>query len=242
MKNRLLISLGVSALLVASASAQIAGSLHDLGFGADDFDNVSDNQQICVYCHTPHGSNAAFEGAPLWNKPSTGTTFTMYGTTVAGTAVTGVGGQPGGASLACLSCHDGTSAFNVVINAPGSGGYNPTVGTEIGKDRSMTDILKAVGSTDGGITNTLTNDHPISVVYTYTGSSLTSPANLKDPTTPITGWENASTINDLLRVGSDGIGRVECGSCHDPHLGQARTFLRAMSNDGSQMCFTCHDK
>lgn len=47
------------------------------------------------------------------------------------------------------------------------------------------------------------------------------------------------TIADDLLVN----GRVECSSCHDPHAahGSGTTRLR-MSNEGSRLCLTCHDR
>ncbi len=246
MKKKILLGLGASLLMTSGLNAQIFGSLHDLGTSADDVGNIPDNSQICVYCHTPHGADSSFDGAPLWNKPATSTTFTMYGATATGTAGSTIAGTltdatPTGASMACLTCHDGVSALNSVINAPGTGNYDPTgASNKIGKNRTMTDFVKAVGS--AAFSESLTNDHPISIPYIYNGSPETSPASLRDPSTPIIGFENATTIADLLRTGADGIAKVQCSSCHDPHLGQATTFLRSINNNGSKLCLTCHAK
>ncbi len=78
---------------------------------------------VCVYCHTPHGSNATV-GAPLWNRLlPTGASFTTYsalGTSTLNETVY----NPGAGSLPCLSCHDGTQAVDAILNMPGSGGYS----------------------------------------------------------------------------------------------------------------------
>ncbi len=229
MRKRLLLGVGLITLLSSTLSAQIAGTKHDLGTGYG-----NDNDEICVYCHTPHASNAEFVGAPLWNKPTTGTTFTMYGAsaegvpgqTIAGTATDAT---PTGASLACLSCHDGVSAMNTVVNAPGSGGYN-TSGTLIGNDSFNEERMGLSNVRSIGANGDLTNDHPISITY------VEGAASLKPKDTPITGWNQASTINDLLRNG-----KVQCVSCHDPHYPRWGTFLRT-NNGGSELCKTCHDK
>lgn len=81
----------------------------------------NDYAEVCVYCHTPHGANANV-ALPLWNRTIKSTTYTTYAelrTTSLTQAVT----QPGANSLACLSCHDGQTAVDSIINMPGSGGY-----------------------------------------------------------------------------------------------------------------------
>ncbi|MBI5588207.1 MAG: hypothetical protein HY889_07570, partial [Deltaproteobacteria bacterium] len=74
--------------------------------------------EICVFCHTPHHTNTNLAPAPLWNRVNVTATYTAYGTTLGGTSVTAVGGV----SLACLSCHDGVTTFDNLVNAPGAGG------------------------------------------------------------------------------------------------------------------------
>ena len=71
----------------------------------------------------------------------------------------------------------------------------------------------------------LRNDHPISVTYD----------NVADPAF------NAKTgekIDNLLPLYS---GRVECGTCHNPHNTTNTQFLRR-SNSSSNLCKTCHIK
>lgn len=76
-------------------------------------------QQVCVYCHTPHGANQNI-GAPLWNRTVRATTYTLYTQQTLSQNAT----QPGPNSLTCLSCHDGQTAVDSIVNMPGSGGYN----------------------------------------------------------------------------------------------------------------------
>ncbi len=228
MRTKFFLGIGVLTLLTSTLFASIVGTKHDLGTGYG-----NDNDEVCVYCHTPHASNVEFTGAPLWNKPTTGTTFTMYGAsaegvpgqTIAGTATDAT---PTGASLACLSCHDGVSAMNTVVNAPGSGGYNAS-GTLIGNDDFKPDRMNDTAKTIG-LYGDLTNDHPVSITY------VEGAASLRPKDTAITGWNRATTINDLLRNG-----KVQCVSCHDPHYPRWGTFLRH-SSKGSELCKTCHAK
>ena len=107
----------------------MAASRHNLSSSGWPFRN-QDTTEICVFCHTPHNANTG--PAPLWNKTSATTSFTTYGngmddldwdakTYVGKTAV----GDPGWGSLACLTCHDGVTTFDALINKPGKGIGSP---------------------------------------------------------------------------------------------------------------------
>ncbi|WP_029520625.1 cytochrome c3 family protein [Persephonella sp. IF05-L8] len=222
-------------LLTASSMAVIDGSAHDLAdpnnkIRAADPNDV--NGEICVFCHTPHGSNTDFVGAPLWNKQiTTTTTYQVYGggQTTAGTTV----GQPGDVSMACLSCHDGVNAINSIINMPGGGFTNPQL-VAFTLDGGVSTIPTGTAATmptdsRGYIGTDLRNDHPVGVVYTEGVASLR-------PTTEPLPWDSNKTIASLLRNN-----KVECVSCHDPHKGENDAFLRA-PNTNSQLCTTCHAK
>lgn len=207
-----------------------------------------DNGEICVFCHTPHAANKDIGGpVPLWNKPTSTLTFNMYGASTAGVAGSTLAGtatdeQPTDQSLACLSCHDGVSAMNSVINAPGAG--NSPNGTGLIGESSPSSMpnsqFKAIGAPkaigwDGyntiyGTDGALENDHPISIVYTPGRGSL------KEVDAELINFFGATKISDLLRDG-----KVQCVSCHDPHgTGNAR-YLRN-NNYGSTLCLGCHDK
>ncbi|MBW2294738.1 MAG: hypothetical protein JRG94_20865, partial [Deltaproteobacteria bacterium] len=118
-----LIAVATALTMVTSlAQAQIVGSQHDLGTGGGGQATTLLSGEVCVFCHTPHGSDTNV-AAPLWNKTDPGTTYTRY--SALGTAtLDGEEVAVGSVSLACLSCHDGTQAMDVVINAPGSGGWD----------------------------------------------------------------------------------------------------------------------
>jgi mono/diheme cytochrome c family protein len=83
----------------------------------------NDYQEVCVYCHTPHGANRTV-AAPLWNRTMKTTTYQTYD--LLGTSsLTQPVSQPGLNSLTCLSCHDGQTAVDSIINMPGAGRYEP---------------------------------------------------------------------------------------------------------------------
>ena len=255
-----------TAVFGANANS-IIGSPHDLS--STGMSNISGttnaNGEICVFCHTPHASNTAFNGAPLWNKKSmTSTAFTMYGAADAASTGKTIAGtdtdtDPGSPSLACLSCHDGVSSIDSIVNAPGSGSGSLLNGGIAGTDLLIGTIGNndnaAIGALSGA--NVLSDTHPISIIYggPLTGGQdyVSGPASLRPQdanlsTASGSAWSGATTVGDLLR-GPDS-DKVECGSCHDPHNGTAKTTeLRAVevnflrhSNSGSKLCIGCHDK
>ncbi|MCG7878747.1 MAG: cytochrome c3 family protein [Candidatus Thiodiazotropha endolucinida] len=197
MMNYKLILAGIAcALLFASNSqAAVRGSDHDLSAGGTAQATTSATTEVCVFCHTPHGSNTAVS-APLWNKASPATAYTRYsdlGTaTLDGSEVT-----VGSVSLACLSCHDGTQAMDVVVNAPGSGGW-AAAGTEI--DAVAISAMTNTGGAPIPMLGTdLRNDHPISIAYAGGGCGVGV-----DPCTPSTGATADRDFNDAQHATING--------------------------------------
>ncbi len=261
------------ALLLAgfSVQAQVVGSQHDLTTGGTGQGGTGNTDQVCVFCHTPHGSDTSAP-VPLWNKVlGAPGSYTQY-STLATPSFDSAEAPVGSVSLACLSCHDGTQAMDVVINGPGSGNYNPA-GSEIDPIGIgvMTGAPVPVLGTD------LTNDHPISMQYGGGGvNTTTHPADgtfagtLNDPdfNMPERVTLNGQPIwwvdgplgaagdrekTDMLLYTRDEAtvpgGQqpfVECGSCHDPHNSSTQgagsvAFLR-VANTASQVCTACHTK
>ena len=86
----------------------------------------NDYGEVCVYCHTPHGANVSTgAGMPLWNRTVDATlSYELYAKPTMGLGADQNVTHPGPASLTCLSCHDGVTAIDSIINMPGGGGYN----------------------------------------------------------------------------------------------------------------------
>lgn len=168
----------VAAGVLASqpAFAGIAETKHNLGSGGLGVNKFDGTAELCVFCHTPHGSDAT-ASVPLWNRtmaaPSTYTTYNSLGTS----SLDGKTAPVGSVSLACLSCHDGVQAMNSMINQPGSGGYNvggaELAGNWTGANQSAGKLVA------GAITNigqNLADDHPIGIQYAGGPKSGTVPA------------------------------------------------------------------
>lgn len=222
--------------LVGDAATGIAGSRHNLG-GLSMHISSQATTEICVFCHTPHHSNTTNNLRPMWNRAAiSNTSFTAYGTTASQTTISNT--DIGSVSLACLSCHDGVTTFDNVVNAPGRGGV-----TQGGSDRGYEFLLTGILVSDFMTASRLvlgldlSNDHPVSVLYGAGTAASLRPTNTTisqiDITTGLSvssiSFDNGNmgrnfwsvkgfisdraTIADLLRNG-----RVECSSCHDPHF------------------------
>lgn len=227
-----LVALGALAL-AGTAFAQIAGSAHDLS------DNFANTISACEFCHTPHNSNTNFTGGanrmPLWNRTNPATsTFTAYGTTVAGTNIVAGANTPGTNSLTCLSCHDGVSAMNST--------FTTTTETKLRAAGAYANI-NYNGASYADVGKDLRNDHPIGFVYVADRAGV-----------PASVYGNIGTGTGPFRLyGSTAVGTAtfECASCHDPHdtttgggtataagtSGQSLYFLRAPH---ASICTDCH--
>jgi predicted CXXCH cytochrome family protein len=153
----------------APALAGIKDTRHNLGTSGTWNKSAASGgtAEICVFCHTPHGSDTSAV-VPLWNKkmsdPDIYTTYNSLGTS----SLDGNTAPVGSVSLACLSCHDGTQAMNVMINKPGSGGYasgGGEFGTMVaGLGGALTNGLMPSASV-AMLSKDLQNDHPIGIQY-----------------------------------------------------------------------------
>jgi predicted CXXCH cytochrome family protein len=206
------------AFTAATSFAAITNSAHDLSgiFGTPAED------QICIFCHSPHNAIEPAAG-PLWNHTlSTVTTYTMYTGTAPGSDLQGtLAGQPSGISKLCLSCHDGT----VAIDAYGKDGV-AQVGTS--------NMGQAFGPR-ADLGTDLSNDHPISITYTTTTAQ--ADGELNDPATYIFGGE--PIINNLDND------QLQCSTCHDVHNGpnvELNPKLLRADTAGSAVCLACHAK
>ncbi len=209
--------LGLSLCFLPAIFGLIQNSHHDFrGAGWSD-------GEICNVCHTPHNADILITDAPLWDHESTAAAYTVYSSTTMDASVL----QPNGHSKLCLSCHDGTVAID---------SYGGTAGTA---------FLDA--SRFGYFGTDLAPHHPISFSYDTTLS--TNDGELHDPAVTATGL--GGTISDDLLFGN----LLECSSCHDVHVsrntagtctgchfGGNGTLSLRMSNNGSALCMTCHDK
>lgn len=245
----------VSSYPAGALANGVATSRHNLG-SLGRVIRSTGTTEICVFCHTPHHANQTNGLAPLWNRGTqTPGSYTAYGTTLGGSTISTVGG----ASLACLSCHDGVTTFDTLVNAPGKGGINPggfdlnwkfdmpssqpglTPNTFIDHfsapsclpchNHSAADLGGQISRFIIG--QDLTNDHPVSVPYTVGRASL-RPTN-----TLISGIDLTSNLAASAPTAFGG------------NLAQNRWAIKGRISDtatiadllrgGNVECSSCHD-
>ncbi|HEC17001.1 MAG TPA: hypothetical protein ENI99_10610 [Sedimenticola sp.] len=230
----------------AAAAGTIVGSKHDLstsGYYAA-LASASTSDEICIFCHTPHGFNDDLDNdgvqdqksttrapAPLWNRritPGMGT-FTVYSSPTLNTTCDAT---PSPISLVCLSCHDeglaGAGAGGVVdgtdmhnlVNDSNRGNAEPNCGACHPDGGELPGTWWQIGPD-------LSNDHPVSMTY----PTAAEDPGFNIPPSLVTGWSDVKLF----------YGRVECPSCHNPHDPTNAPFLRKTLDDSS-LCITCHQK
>ena len=252
--------LGLSTATYAERISDIRNTRHNfsatvipiLPHGAQRNAAASSESQICAFCHTPHGATKAPK-APLWNRKLSGVTYTPYNS---GSLDAIDLGQPRAKSKLCLSCHDGTLALGTVnvLNRV----ENPNVdftGPGIGPGDTIPEGLGPTTGFTRELGVDLTNDHPIS--FTFDSAQAARDGELYDPATVTQVGERRHDEgrSPLLPLEE---GRVECVSCHDPHIrdtsGENIKFLRvnrfqtaepvqnSFDEKSDIICLACHDK
>lgn len=218
--NRFFVIVFALSLLVKCpvlGQASIRNSKHDLSVSSLASIKAQSEQEVCVFCHTPHKSSAA---AQLWNHQATSANYTLYSSDYLTAKTYPSPAQPNAKSKLCMSCHDGTIALGSVFNSTGSG-----TTSSITMSGSVTTM--PTGST-GYLGTVLTDDHPVGFGYD----------NSKDPELAVRGWP----WNTAVKLDPDAsTGKVECHTCHEPHNNQFGKFIR-ISNSDAALCTFCHTK
>jgi predicted CXXCH cytochrome family protein len=194
----LVAALALSAGPGAAGADSVVNTPHNLSVSGPGPVTATTETQVCVFCHTPHDSNPA---GPLWNHQlSSGVTYIKYTspTMVAYTSQSGAP-DPNGGSKLCLSCHDGTVALGAVQSRAAP------IQLAGGK------VQMAPGDT-GYIGTDLSATHPISFVVT---DQIVATNNANNPSG--LALNSVSEMRADPEVHLDGLDRVQCTSCHNPH-------------------------
>jgi predicted CXXCH cytochrome family protein len=226
----------------AQTTSVVAGGPHDLSAGsALRNSNTTIDGQTCIFCHTPHGGSNTIA---LWNRSApSGASYQLY-TSSTTSSTTTTANLAASNSGACLSCHDGTIAVDVLSDVNGLA-FGPAVSFTKQGTAKATYSTVATGANNlmnGGLPflgSDMRNDHPVAIVYetarlAKTGEYVTQVAS----GTKIT----VGSSSPLPLYGtSAATATVECASCHNAHNNSLGNFLRK-ANTGSQMCLSCHIK
>lgn len=238
----------------ADRISDIRNTVHNLSATGPGSVRAVSEDEVCVFCHTPHAAEAAAP-APLWNRKLSGATYTPY--TSSSMDALGLG-QPGGSSKLCLSCHDGTLAIGAVNVLNGAftdqdpttpdipmTGTGPGAGMPVGEGETS-GFTRKLG-TD------LRNDHPIS--FSYDDNLALNDGELRVPGTNLHIQNRVPGVRPDVPLEDN---QLQCTSCHDPHirdtLGTNIKFLRlhrfqqiepaegSFEKTSDIMCLACHKK
>ncbi len=232
-------------VLLGQASS-VVNSPHNLSASGPGAIRASGEQEVCIFCHTPHNATPV---QPLWNRHLPVNAYTVYSSS----SLQASPGQPTGSSKLCLSCHDGTIALGSVVSR--------------GQPIMMAGGITTLPPGQSNLGTDLSDDHPISFRYdshlVTRNQKLTHPGALP-PRVRLDGREElqCTTCHDAHdnSFGSflvmdnthsqlcgtchnQGMttveGHVQCGSCHQPHSAPSGPHLLRGSNVSST-CLTCH--
>jgi predicted CXXCH cytochrome family protein len=225
--KRLFTALVVALLVVAASGAALAlvgnikNTKHDLSSGSTATTKSTNENEICVFCHTPHRARVA---VPLWNRDASSASYTTYNSTTIQGVRDSITGSSSNISVLCLSCHDGTISLGAIVN------NYPAGAMARDQDPAMTGSVAAgptppAGSLTGTYTKLGTNlagTHPIAIAYNTTPGDLVATASIG----PCELFNN----------------KVECSSCHAVHGGTGHEPFLRVTMTGSALCLKCHLK
>lgn len=198
-------------------------------YKASSGDPLGRDEQICVFCHTPHNS---VPQSTLWNrKDTTRTFFDHYSSRTLVIDNPNVRSKsqyfqgPNGSSRLCMSCHDGMTALGAVW----VGGSNIPFPANMDKIAYLN----------------MSSHHPVSFVY---DQSVLAAITLKKMDE---GYQ-VPRLNSAVKL--DKLSRMQCTSCHDPHQDQSdqdakQSFIDVnhrdpwpfwVGDDHDSVCMECH--
>jgi predicted CXXCH cytochrome family protein len=229
----------------------IVDSVHNLSAGGPGTVKAAGENQVCIFCHTPHNATPV---QPLWNRAMPVSSYKVY----TSNSLKAQPGQPTGTSKLCLSCHDGTIALGSVNSR-----QQPIM---------MAGGITTIPPGASNLGTDLSDDHPISFVYN--AALVTKNPKLKDPwTLPgnvrldggkelqcttchdahnnqygnflVMSNQNSELCNTCHAMGPKGnitdiTAHNPCASCHKTHTAPSGPYLLA-AEKVSDTCLACHD-
>lgn len=231
---------------VAPSGANIRETRHNLSPGARSRQVTSENlltaepvlkssstSEICVYCHTPHGSVTGAD-KPLWNRQDSNETYSPYTSSSLNATDLDMSNLATPSKL-CLSCHDGSIAIGAVANAPGSGVGSQIAfpaanfGTTAPPVAGSMPLGRNQSTAEHGFTrrlgNDLRNDHPIA--FTYDAALAVADGELRNPSGSISPTMIANRVLGSPKPNFPlSGGQVQCSTCHDPHRNTQKFLLK----------------
>jgi predicted CXXCH cytochrome family protein len=238
---------GASTVLMAQDANTILNSAHNLSASGPGAIRATTQQQVCIFCHTPHNASPI---QPLWNRHMPVTTYTVYSSN----SLDALPGQPTGSSKLCLSCHDGTVALGSVVsqNQPImiAGGIttlpkgSTNLGTDLSDDHPVSfryDTLLASQDTNLADPGLLPQNVPLDRAQEMQCTSCHDAHNNQYGQFLVMDNQNSQLCATCHKTGPTSItAHSDCASCHQVHTAPSGPYLLMAATVG-QTCQTCHD-
>ena len=232
--------------LEGARGSSVVNTPHNLSAGGPGNVRASSEQQVCIFCHTPHHASST---QPLWNRRSLPGGYTPYRST----SLDAQPGQPTGSSKLCLSCHDGTIALGDVVSR--------------GQPIAMAGGMTTLPPGHANIGTNLSDDHPVS--FKYDSALVGKDPKLKDPASLPPGVRldaqeelqctschephdnsrgnflvmdnaNSQLCNSCHQVADTTVTHhQQCADCHKQHTAPSGPFLLRQATT-TQTCTLCH--
>ena len=203
--SRIMIILAGLLIPLLLPAQSVVNTVHNLSVSGPGTLKAAGESEICIFCHTPHRSHPQ---SPLWNRNDPGLNYTLYNSSTTQAAP----GQPDGAAMLCLSCHDGTIALGEVLSRP-----SPI---------PFVNGVTVMPPGNANLSTDLSDDHPVS--FHYSATLAAEDGELADP----------ATLTGPVRLENE---QLQCTACHDPHRNPFSDFL-TVSTLQSELCAYCHQK
>ncbi len=152
-KKRIVLMLVFILCPVCILAQGLINSKHNLSVSGQSLAKSGGESDMCRFCHTTHISRPK---PAQWRKNDTGQNYILYSSST----IQALPGQPTGASLLCLSCHDGTIALG-------------------SSETSLSANSLSMMPNKANLTTDLSDDHPIS--FTYNSTLALANRELADP-------------------------------------------------------------
>lgn len=231
---------------LAQQGKSIQHSKHNLSASGPGAVRASSEQEVCIFCHTPHNASPV---QPAWNRNNPVSAYIVYSSQ----SMDAAPGQPTGDSKLCLSCHDGSIA----------------VGSVLSRDQEivMSGGTRTLPAGKSNLGTDLSDDHPIS--FRYDSSLASKDVKLKDPSQLpqqvkldsrgemqctschdahddsngkflVMDNSNSQLCASCHRISETSIlSHTNCNSCHVPHSSPSGPYLLTGANI-SETCLQCH--
>jgi len=215
------IAMAASASAFAAQQEGVASTVHNLSVSGPGEVRSMTETEICKFCHIPHSAVAP---TPLWGHELSRAQYVVPQVRGAAPGSRQAAPQPDGSSRLCLSCHDGTVALGDI-----AGRSRPI---------SMAGAQRLGRGRRGYLGTDLSGSHPVSVVVPDGDVSWSG-------TDRDMGMRSLAAINADPDIKLDRSGKMQCTTCHDPHVDRFFVAGRVprfwVKPTVEEVCISCHE-